>query len=198
MIRATARSYVHAADYERVGRFLVRTYGASAGGHVNWLQPRWEYVHYHGLIAGVGLGAIGLWEAGGEIVGVVHAEHSMGTAYFEIDPVFGRLKGEMLAHAQQHLCSAKDGRKTLGIYINDRDDAFQHVAAEIGYEKQSRFEAMSHFIIPDPFPAISLPNGFRLKSLAEDNDMGKIQRLLWCHGAGQSGPLGGGLDCATL
>ncbi|MCJ7551114.1 MAG: GNAT family N-acetyltransferase, partial [Anaerolineae bacterium] len=30
-----------------------------------------------------------------------------------------------------------------------------------------------------PFPAIELPEGFRLKSLADDNDLVKINRVLW-------------------
>jgi len=179
MIHAAARSYVHATDYERVGQFLVRTCGLAAGAHVNWLQPRWEYMHYHPLMAGGDVNAIGAWEAAGEIVTVVHPEHFMGTAYFEIDPTCAAMKGEMLAYAEERLCVAKEGRKALRIYINDRDDAFRQVAAKRGYEKQTGFEAMSHFVIPDPFPAISLPAGFRLKPLAEDNDMPKTHRALW-------------------
>jgi len=37
---AAFRHYDHAHDYERVGRFLVRTYTAQ-GPSANWLQPRW-------------------------------------------------------------------------------------------------------------------------------------------------------------
>ena len=35
------------------------------------------------------------------------------------------------------------------------------------------------FTIPTPFPSISLPGGFRLKSLADDCDWVKIHRVLW-------------------
>ena len=38
---------------------------------------------------------------------------------------------------------------------------------------------MSQFVIPDPFPSIRLPDGFQLKSLADDNDLTKIDRVLW-------------------
>ena len=34
-------------------------------------------------------------------------------------------------------------------------------------------------MIPNPFPTIRLPEGFRLKSLAEDNDFAKTDRVLW-------------------
>jgi hypothetical protein len=73
-MQTTVRGYSHAADYANIGRFLVRTYG-TMGGHINWLSPRWEYMHYHPLVRGVDLNSIGIWEVGGEIVGVVHPEH---------------------------------------------------------------------------------------------------------------------------
>ncbi|MEA3375466.1 MAG: GNAT family N-acetyltransferase [Chloroflexota bacterium] len=38
---------------------------------------------------------------------------------------------------------------------------------------------MSHLPIPHPFPPIPLPAGFRLKTLAEDNDLHKVDRVLW-------------------
>ena len=113
-------------------------------------------------------------------------EHFMGTAYFQIDPSYAVLRRDMLAYAEEHLCLVKDGCKALRIYINDWDNEFQDMAAEMGYRKQEQdrakhtgFEAMSHFVISDPFPEISLPDGFRLKSLAEDNDMRKLTRVLY-------------------
>lgn len=54
-----ARRYEHESDYSRVGEFLVRTYRTS-GSHVNWLQPRWEYMHHHPLIRKLDLGPIGI------------------------------------------------------------------------------------------------------------------------------------------
>ncbi|MHC4973089.1 MAG: GNAT family N-acetyltransferase [Planctomycetota bacterium] len=177
-MRVTARTYDHAADYERVNRFLVRTYGITSG-HVNWLQPRWEYMHYHPLIRGVDLGSIGVWEARGDVIGVVHPEHAMGTAYFEIDPEYDALKGEMLRHAEEHLATSRDGVRRLRVFIDDEDDDFQRVAAAMGYRRGNGREPMSHFPIPAPFPAVPRPPGFRLKSLAEDNDLRKVDRVFW-------------------
>ena len=37
---------------------------------------------------------------------------------------------------------------------------------------------MSQFVIPSPFPAISVAEGFRLKSLADANDLRKLHRVL--------------------
>ena len=177
-MQATARPYNHATDYERVGELLVRTYGERAG-HVNWLQPRWEYMHYHPLIRQVDLDSIGVWEADGEIVAVAHPEHSMGTAYFQVDPAYRALKRDMLRHAEEHLSTQRDAARRIGVYLNDWDEAFQTMAAEMGYVKSDRCEPMSRFVIPAPFPPVSVPNGFRLKCVAEDNDLGKVHRVLW-------------------
>lgn len=174
----TARRYRHGTDYERVGEFLVKTY-QTAGSHINWLQPRWEYMHYHPFIREVDLSLIGIWEAEGEIAGVVHPEHRMGTVYFEVDPVHAALKRDMLKYAEAHLAVAPEGNKALRVYINDSDSEFQQLAEKMGYEKTDGHEEMTRFMIPDPFPEISLPQGFRLKSLADDNDLDKVHRVLW-------------------
>ena len=84
----------HASDYEKVDRFMVKTY-RTMGGHINWVQPRWEYMNYRPQIRDVDLNSIGVWVANGEIVGVVYPEDSIGKVYFEIDPEYNDLKGEM-------------------------------------------------------------------------------------------------------
>ncbi len=177
-LQATFRKYNHVCDYARVGQFLIRTY-RTAGDHINWLQPRWEYMHYHPLIQGVDLNAIGIWETLGEIVGVVHPEHGMGTAYFEIDPHFGALRAEMLEYAEAHVSALNNGMRRLRIYLNDRDGDFQRIALQMKYAKTGGADPMSRFVIPAPFPPISLRPGFRLKSLADDNDLHKVDRVLW-------------------
>jgi predicted N-acetyltransferase YhbS len=177
-MKTTNRHYDHDTDYEGVGRFLVRTY-STTGNHINWLQPRWEYMHYHPLVRNVDLASIGVWEADGEIVGVVHPEHHMGVVYFEIHPAHAHLKRDMLAYAEEHLCVPKDGGRSIRVYINDNDAEFQAVAVGLGYGRHGGSEEMSLLAIPEPFPAIPLREGFKLKSLAEDNDLRKIHRVLW-------------------
>ena len=175
---ATVRRYEGADDWERISEFLVRTY-RTGGGHVNWTQPRWEYMHYHPGVRRVELDQIGVWEAHQQIVGVVHPEHYLGTAYFEIDPDYGTLKREMLTYAEEHLSAKEDGSQRLHVYINDDDGDFQAVASDVGYVRGDVSDPMSQLPIPAPFPAVSLPPGFRLKSLAEDNDLGKLARVSW-------------------
>lgn len=176
--RTVVRHYNREADYQRVGQFLVRTY-ASAGSHINWLQPRWEYMHYHPLIKGVDLAAIGVWQAGDQIVGVVHPEDRTGTAYLQVDSAYAHLKGEMLAYAEASLAVATDRGKALRVYINDADAAFQELAAAIGYQKSGGSDPMSCLAVSSAPAPVALPAGFRLKSLADDNDLGKVGQVLW-------------------
>ena len=105
------------------------------------------------LIRGVDLSSIGVWEANGEVVGVVHPEHAMGTAYFEVDPEYGALKGEMLRYAEEHLSTSRDGVRRLRVHVNDEDGDFQKVASEMRYVRSDGSDPMSHLLIPTPFPA---------------------------------------------
>ncbi len=154
---------------------------------------------------------MGVWEAPGGgphpgppsegegIVGVAHPEHGMGTAYVEIDPDYGDLKAEMLRYAEEHISTVDEGVRHLRVYINDRDEAFQRLTRERGYTKGGGSEPMSTFVIPDPFPPIDLPDGFRLKSLTEDNDLQEVDRVLWRgFGHGDEPPKGGIADRAFM
>lgn len=177
-MKATVRIYHHDNDFARISQFLLKTYKANSA-YINWLQPRWEYMHYHPLIWEVDRSTIGVWEIEGEVVGVVHPEHFMGTAYFEIHPDHNRLKKEMLTFAEEHIAILKNGKNSLTIFINDHDEDFQSIAADMGYANTDETMPTTQFVISEPFPGIELRNGFRLMSLADDNDLVKVNRLLY-------------------
>jgi hypothetical protein len=122
------RPYVQDTDYDRVGRFLVRTYRTS-GPHVNWLRPRWEYMHHHPYIANVDVKEIGIWETGNEIVAVVHPELFRGEAYIELSAADSDLKRDIVAYAEGHLAACSGDAAALRLYISDEDDELQHIAS---------------------------------------------------------------------
>lgn len=172
------KPYDHAAEYDRVGQFLNETWKI-AEGHINWMQPRWEYMHFHPLIKQVRLDSIGIWTEGEEIVAVVHPEHEMGVAYFELRPEYAHLKQDMLAHAEDHISSENKGVRQLGVYVNDTDIELQTLVDDRGYAITGRSDPISQ-IVADRVPTKSpLPHGFKLQSLAEDNDLPKLNRCLW-------------------
>ena len=169
-----------AADFPLVSDFLNRHYlpGNQDG---NWLQPAWEYMHTHPMTDESALDRIRIWEDGGEIVAVAHFETRLGEAFFQVHPDYAHLKAKMLDHAEVNLCGeTEEGERYLRAFINDFDPAFEAVAEGRGYAVVERFNRpLSEFVIPKPFPEIELPEGFHLKSLADDNDLWKIHRVLW-------------------
>jgi len=72
------------------------------------------------------------------------------------------------------------GNFFLHVYVNDIDKEFVSLVKARGYEKDTdETRTMLQFVIPTPFPAINLPEGFRLKSLADDCNWVKVNRVLW-------------------
>jgi GNAT superfamily N-acetyltransferase len=175
------RRYEHPADYERVGEFLAAHYQpGNADG--NWLQPTWEYAHFHPLLDSSSLEKVGIWEADGEVVAVAHYEWHLGEAFFEFHPDYRHLRTAMLDYAEVNLAgkSGRDGRKYLCAFVNDNDTEFQRLVESRGYERcPEGNRPLYRFDVSEPFPAISPPAGFRLTSLAEDCDWAKVHRVLW-------------------
>jgi len=183
------RSYVHERDYDRVGNFLVHTY-QHGDFFLNWLQPRWEYMHYHSFIKELDLSKIGIVEEDGEIIGVVHFEHQEGQIYIQVHPEKEDIKENLLDYAEQTFRgkSTKDGRPYLAFFVNQHDHGLQALLKNRGYEKLQEFtEGHSRMVLDHPIPEVRLPEGFRLQSLAEENDFSKINQVLW-RGFDHEGP----------
>ena len=177
----TLRHYQSPEDYWRIDDFLIRHYqpGNRDG---NWIEPAWEYMHGHSFLDAASLGKIGIWEEDGEIVAVAHYEWRLGEAFFQLHPAYRHLQQEMLDYAEANLfgISRKDGRKYLCAYVNDNDPPFLELVKSRGYAVEPEdARPMAEFVIPQPFPPIELPPGFRLTSLAEECDWGKVNRVLW-------------------
>jgi predicted N-acetyltransferase YhbS len=174
------RNYNYPRDFKLVGDFLVQHYQPDHRDG-NWLQPAWEYMHSHPALDESALDRIGIWEDAGEIVAVVHYESALGEAFFQIHPDYAQLEPEMLDYAEKQLFGRSDtGRRYVLAYIYDLDSEFEALARSRGYQRTPDDDRpLSQFSIPDPFPKVALPDGFRLKSLQEDNDLHKIDRVLW-------------------
>ncbi len=175
------RNHTHVDDYERVSDFLI-AHHQPGNRDGNWLEPAWEYMHFHPMLNASHLHKIGIWEVGEEIVGVCHYELELGEAFFQFHPDYRDLRSEMLDHAEKHFTgiSSKDGRKYLGAFINNFDQGFLNLVQDCGYTKEPRHtRPTSVFEITDPFPPITLREGFRLTSLADECDWAKVHRVMW-------------------
>ena len=176
---ANRRSYQDQADFDGISDFLTRHYrpGNRDG---NWFQPVWEYAYTHPWFDASSLDRIGIWEVGGQIVGVATYEIRLGEAFFHTHPDHGHLKPEMLVYAEEKLAGINDdGERYLKAHANDFDAPFEEVVRRRGYRQEPRSHRPTcQFTIPSPFPPIRLPRGFRVKSVAEDNDLRRIDRVL--------------------
>jgi predicted N-acetyltransferase YhbS len=174
------RKYNKKRDFKLVGDFLVKHY-LPENRDGNYFQPAWEYMHSHPMLDEKTLDNIGIWEDFGEIVGVAHFESFPGEAFFEIHPKYTHLKQKMLDYAENNL-GGKDpeGRMCVLAFINDFDKDFEALVKSRGYEIFLPLaRPMTQLPIPQPFPPVSLPDGFLLKSLAEENDLAKLDRCIW-------------------
>jgi ribosomal protein S18 acetylase RimI-like enzyme len=174
------RQYKNPDDYKRVDSFLVQHYQPdNADG--NWLEPAWEYMHSHPYLDQSSLGKIGIWEEDGRMVAVATYESRLGEAFFQFHPAYKHLSHEMLDYAEKSLHEiSKDGKKFLHVFVNDVDVEFVSLVKERGYKKDDEeSRTMRQFMIPDPFPEIILPEGFRLTSLAEECNWAKVHRVIW-------------------
>jgi GNAT superfamily N-acetyltransferase len=174
------RRYKAPDDFKKIGDFLIENYrpGNRDG---NFLQPAWEYMHGHPWTDEKSFDRIGVWEDSGRIAGVVHFEILLGEAFFEIHPRYPHLKQDMLEYAEKNLYGkTPDGRRYLKTFINDYDKEFEALVKSNGYTKDDALaRPATQLPISNPFPPISLPEGFLLKSLAEDNDLEKLDRVVY-------------------
>ncbi len=177
----TFTQYQHNPDYERVSQFLIKYYQpGNADG--NWLEPAWEYMHFHPALDAASLNKFGVWEQNGEIVAVCHYESRPGESFFQFHPGYGYLREKMLDYAESILSgiSHNNGRQYLCAYINETDLDFLTLVKARGYEEDPQnVRPLYRLDIPDPFPAIQLPAGFRLTNLAEECDWVKVHQVLW-------------------
>lgn len=122
---------------------------------------------------------IGIWEDGNKMVGMVHFEHDLGTIYFEQDAKYPQLKTEMLEYAEENLSIVKNGKRVLCAYVCKHDTELTRLVNEKGYAtKPDKSEKVTLMKITPKLLRYSLPKGFRVQSLADENDLEKINRVL--------------------
>lgn len=174
--------YNREEDFTRVSNFLYDIYKP---GDIlrNWLQPRWEYMHYHPFIWKLDLTRIGIAEENGQILGVVHFESNHAEVRMEIRPGFEYIKVNLLDYAEANgFQGMSRSRKKLfrAVYIPEFDTEFEKIVSARGHQKWAEFgEPHSITHLDQPIPSSALPNGFKLQSLADENDLHKINKVLW-------------------
>ena len=175
------KQYNRDRDYERVWQFLIEIFQPGSE-LINWLPPRWEYMHHHPFVWELDLTQIGLFEEKGRIVAIVHPESNPGICHFQIRPGYEHLKPRIFDYLEKTFqgLSKSTGRLIRGLLISELDSDMQEIAIQRGYERWENFgEASSIFFLDKEIPAVPLPEGFRIQTLADENDLHKMNRVLW-------------------
>jgi predicted N-acetyltransferase YhbS len=196
---ARRRAYEPDRDFLRIRDFLNETY-SSFPGPFNWGLERWNYARY--FVApmigscgtdvgtpGSGLKAIKLWEDlvrvweddTGEIVGAACIEHpdpthqSFGEIFVQRHPGRPDLLEEMIAFGEEAYVHPTLNRVYVWVYEDDAD--LIDVVRARGFER--RDEPIAHHLeyVFGDLPELELPDGFRLRSMAEENDIDERREI---------------------
>ena len=173
------RTYRSPQDFELIGSFLVKLY-KPMNRDGNWFQAIWEYSYYHPWTDTSSFNKIGIWEDDGKIVATIIYDMHKTDMSFCIHPKCQHLKNEMLEYAEVNMSDRdKNGKRFLRIFISDFDIELEELVKSNAYKHEAKSDrAMSCFVIPNSFTKPTLSEGFKFKSLAEDNDLRKIHRVL--------------------
>jgi len=122
--------------------------------------------------------SIGVWESDrGEIVGVSHCEYPwLGHAFLERRPGWDGLLDEMLAYTEATFSDPE--KRVLRVEVYDHDEALRAAARARGYaEDAEHIGYESEYVIGD-LPEPDLPEGFVVRSMADDNDIESRRKVL--------------------
>lgn len=176
------RPYHHEQDYDRIYDFLTEIY--QPGPYLkNWLPSRWEYMHYHPAIWDLDRSKYAIAQEGDRICGIVHNESTPAEVFLQIRPGYEHLRAELLDFAEQNGyrgMSRSRNKPFRVVFVNEFDRDLEQEVQARGYEKWADFgEVHSVFPLDRPIPDANLPEGFSLHSLHDENDLHKINRVLW-------------------
>lgn len=171
------RRYGLLADFPRVHEFLTEIYSLETLN--SYLLPQFfEYAHTHPAFNHKLTHRFGLWEEGGEIVGIACYEMDLGQAFLVTDADHAELLPGLLTWAEKELSLKRGGQRILEVWITDREAEKTALLQSRGYTRVHA-EPVRIFRYQNPFPEAELPPGFSLFSLEEENDPRRINECLW-------------------
>ncbi len=173
------RSYTGEAgfneDFHRVWEFLIRINQEKVVDE-GFLWGRWEWMFcLKRYMDQENLSRIGIWEDNHLIVGLATYESGLGYVWPVIAPGYEHLYEDILDHAWTNL--QKDG--SVKVLIDDRNEALQAVAARKGFLPTQEKENNAFIPLEEVDITYTLPQGFKVVSLAEEYDLSKYHQVLW-------------------
>jgi len=173
----TNRRYKLLADFEKVSLFLDDNYDPETLNSY-LLQPFFEYAHTHPYFKHQSASRFGLWEDGEKLVGIACYEMDLGECFLSVSEGYDHLLPDMLEYAERELSAISDGKRTLCVWITDKEDGKSQLLQRRGYRRVYS-EPVTIFPYEKDFVEVDLPEGYSLISLEDENDLAKIHECLW-------------------
>ena len=122
-----------------------------------------------------------VWEDGNRVVGVAFFETVPEDVFLNVHPDYRWIETEMLTYAQESLHGKNaEGHAISRIYASEMDEEMIDSADSAGYARLPKLDrTMCSLEVPRPFPPVPVAEGVILKSLAEEDDLRKMHRVLW-------------------
>jgi GNAT superfamily N-acetyltransferase len=172
----TQARYKALADFPDVFAFLAETYDPITLN--SYLLPHcFEYAHTHPSFNHKMTHRNGLWRDGDAIVGIACYETELGDCHLHARKGYERLLPEMLLWSEKELCAADGGKRTLGVWITDKEPKKWSLLLASGYTKTNA-EAVKVYRYDAPFPERGLPDGFTLID-GSGVDYAKLHTCFW-------------------
>ena len=161
-------------DFGEVREFLLRINSLQPMASPEFLWARWEWAFCLPYLDRGHLDRIGLWEAGGELVGLATHETSLGEAYLAADP---RFRSQLLPDMVQHAAANLHDGASIGIPVGEDEADLAALLAAQGFVETRRSEHMMA-ISPAEAPGYVLPEGYSISSFADGVDVQRFNRCL--------------------
>lgn len=167
------RCYKLLGDFNKVLKYLSDTYEMDTLN--SYLLPQFfEYAHTHPCFNHKLTHRFGLWEENNNLVGITCYEMNIGECFISIKSGYDFLLSEVIKYSEENLSE----KNSLSIWITDKELKKKIIIEKMGYKK-IHSEPITIFTYDKPFPIRTLPKGFSVISLEDENDLYKIDDCLW-------------------
>ena len=171
------RQYRLLSDYEKVNKFLRNMYNTETYNSY-LLQPFFEHAHHSYKFNHKLAHRFGIWEENNELIGFTCFEMNLGECFIILKAEHDHILIEIINYAEKNLSEEKNGKRALTIWLNDKETKKKRLLEQMGY-KITHSDPITIFSYEREFPNRKLPDGFKIISLEEENDLQKINDCLW-------------------
>ncbi len=184
-MKTNMRKYHGEIDGIKIRRFLQEVYLKNQRHEFSWPLYRWDYWRWHineNLFHFNLEAAIFIWETlSGQMVAVLNPDNP-GEAFLQIDPEFhsAELEVEMMSVAEtQYALNQQNGSQKLTIWSPGENTLRQDILQRRGYFRQNFLEYQRRREMSQPIVQVSIPAGYSIRSLGDDNELPARSWLSW-------------------